>query len=936
MAKSFKTVSLSDNLSLVKRLFFLLFSSFLLGSLVAQPSDSLMTRLNEDLSEKERAQVYIDLAWEFRDIRPDSTVYYAKKAISVSELYGFPHERIQAINFLGVGYRNLSLYSKALEQYLLALKLAEKDRNFEQRGYSLINIANLHLFQKDYIESRRYLIMALDQAQELNDLAMIGYSHINLGRVHRELQEYDLAMQYFDQAATVRKQLDDDYGLLSIKLDRAEVLRLKGSLDEALVEFRSVIKELETLQDLRGLARSYNGLSRIYLSKGDIQKAEQSALESIEIAQGLSLKYEQKESLKILAEVNAKMGLYQEAYEYLESYSNLNYQIFSEEKIRQVEQLKSQAEIERQEAENDLLREQSARQGIISYFLAIVAVLFMITAFVSYRAFIIKRKLSVEVNNQKNQIQKDKDLIEQQAAKLKELDETKSRFFSNVSHDLRTPLSLILGNLEIAMSDTDSYFSPSSKQSLESSLRNARRLVHLTDEINDITRLEEGKISLKKEPVQMIPFLKVLTDMFKSAAESKGVKLDFQSSLKSSESVQLDSSQFEKVYYNLISNAIRHCQVGDKISVNVSKYEKNILIEFSDTGTGIHPQALPNIFERYYQSHEGNRGIKEGLGIGLSLVKELVRLHDGEISVSSELGKGTTFIISLPASSNDEGVLAEISDFIRDHNESTNIPKKNSPSSIDMEDKLDPKPRILIVDDHPEIRRYIRQILEDDYEVKEASHGLEALDLLERQEVELIVTDLMMPWMDGFELIESIQANPEYKKIPMLIVSARISDDDREKALIQGINDFIQKPFDKKELELRINNLLQSNQNTDSFESVASRQNIESYGQEILKKVESYIKENIEDTNLSVLQLGDAIAASERQVYRLIKKVSGKTPYEYITDVRIQYADYLIRKNKVKSASEAARMVGIKNVTTFNKQYEKRFGNKPTELFENS
>lgn len=903
---------------------------------MAQPSDSLLSRLNEDLSDKERAQVYIDLAWEFRDIRPDSTVYYAKKAISVAELYGFSHERIQAINFLGVGYRNLSLYSKALEQYFLALKLAENDRNFEQRGYSLINIANLHLFQKDYIESRRYLIMALDQAQELNDLAMIGYSHINLGRVHRELQEYDLAMQYFDQAARVREQLGDEYGLLSIKLDRAEVLRLKGSLDEALVEFKSVIEELEKLQDLRGLARSYNGLSRIYLSKGDINSAEQSALESIEIAQGLSLKYEQKESLKILAEVKAKMGLYQEAYEYLESYSNLNYQIFSEEKIRQVEQLKSQAEIERQEAENDLLREQSSRQGIISYFLAIVAVLFMITAFVSYRAFVIKRKLSVEVNNQKNQIQKDKDLIEQQAAKLKELDETKSRFFSNVSHDLRTPLSLILGNLELAMSDADSYFSPASKQSLESSLRNARRLVHLTDEINDITRLEEGKISLKKEPVQVVPFLKVLTEMFRSAAESKGVKLEFQSSLQSSESVQLDSRQFEKVYYNLVSNAIRHCEVGDKISVNVSKYEKNILVEFSDTGSGIHPQALPNIFERYYQSHEGNRGIKEGLGIGLSLVQELVRLHEGDVSVSSELGKGSTFIISLPASSNDEGVLAEVSDFIRDHSESNNIPKKHAPSSIEMEDHSNPKPRILIVDDHPEIRRYIRQILEDDYEVKEASHGLEALELLERQEVELIVTDLMMPWMDGFELIESIQANPEYKKIPMLIVSARISDNDREKALIQGINDFIQKPFDKKELELRINNLLQSNQNTDSFESVASRQNIESYGQEILKKVESYIKENIEDTNLSVLQLGDAIAASERQVYRLIKKVSGKTPYEYITDVRIQYADYLIRKNKVKSASEAARMVGIKNVTTFNKQYEKRFGTKPTELFENS
>jgi transcriptional regulator GlxA family with amidase domain len=168
----------------------------------------------------------------------------------------------------------------------------------------------------------------------------------------------------------------------------------------------------------------------------------------------------------------------------------------------------------------------------------------------------------------------------------------------------------------------------------------------------------------------------------------------------------------------------------------------------------------------------------------------------------------------------------------------------------------------------------------------------------------------------------------------LLIVSARITDQDREKALIQGINEFIQKPFDKKELVLRISNLIESKDNRQEFDDIAARQNLEGVGKEILKKIETYIKDNIEDTNLGVLQLGDAIAASERQVYRLIKKVTGKTPYEYITEVRLQYADYLIRKNMVRSASETARSVGIKNVTTFNRQYQKRFGKKPAELLE--
>mgnify|MGYP002786784859 CR=1 FL=1 len=904
-------------------------------SLSAQKIDSLYQLLERPgLSEGELVDVYTALAWEFRDNRPDSSLYFANQAIKLADKNELVAKRIQATNYLGVAYRNLSLYSKALEMYLLALDMAEKTRNFEQRGYSLINIANLYLFQKDYLEARNYLIRALDQAQELVDRNMMAYCYVNLGRVHRELQEYDLAEQYFDQAVDMRKLLNDSYGLISVELDKAEVLRLKGALDESLTLFQSIMPRLEAVNDLRGIARTHNSVARIYLSKGNYAMGERTATDAIRLARSLSLKYEEKEALKTLSDIYGSKGDYKTAFENQVKYSNLNYLLFSEEKIRQIEQLKSQAAIEKQEAEKEILRRQKERQQTISYLFGAVAFLFLVATFVSYRGFVLKRQLSEEIQKQKEEIEKDKNLIEKQSEKLRELDAAKSRFFANISHDLRTPLSLILGNLELIMEDRHSDMSPATKKNVETSYKNTKRLIYLTDEINDITRLEEGKIRLRKENVQIVPFLKVLSDMFRSTAEYKGVKLEFDSRVNSNEVVHIDARQFEKVYYNLVSNAIRHTQEGNKITISVLREADNVMIEFADSGEGIHESVLPFIFDRFYQSQYNEYRTKEGLGIGLALVKELIELHNGTISVVSQLGKGTTFTVTLPASSAEGGVLMGVSDYIRSQQEVNKGLEVQATSSLDFNEGETVKSRILIVDDHPEIRYYIRQILEENYDVQEAAHGLEALDILATQSIDLIITDLMMPWMDGFELIEAIQDNEEYRQIPMLIVSARITDTDREKALIQGINNFMQKPFDRRELMLRISNLIERKTKEEPFADIASRQNLEGVGKEILKKVEEFIKENIEDTNLGVLQLGDAIAASERQVYRLIKKVTGKTPYEYITEVRLQYADYLIRKNMVRSASEAARSVGIKNVTTFNRQYQKRFGKKPSEFLD--
>lgn len=911
--------------------------------------DSLRKKIDRTSSLEEKVKVFNQLGWEYRDLRPDSSLFFTNQAYKLAEQLGLNHDMIQSINYMGVAYRNLGVYSKAFEKYLEALKLAEEYQNDEQRGYALINLGNLYLFQRNFQGAIRYFIQALDQAQTLGNRRMQAYCFINLGRSYEGTGEYGQAELYITQAIDIRKQLDDYYGVIAAQIELADIYRKRGDLNRALDKANEIISEIDEEDNPRVLILAYLTLSRIYLGQGDSERSESYAKEALRLSKNVSSRYDEKNVLELLSEIYFSVKEYEDAYLNHVNYAELNQQLFSEENIRKIEQLKNQYEIEKQEAENEFLRRQAelnneviARQRIIIGLAVLGILLFLVIAFLAYRAFLVRKRLSLEIQKQNRQILDDKHTIEKQSDKLRQLDEAKSRFFANVSHDLRSPLSLILGNLEMLAEDPDTYLSPRAKKHLEIGFKNSKRLLYLTDEINDITRLEEGKLKLKKEPVKINAFVKMLSEMFKDTAEQKGVKLEFSSGIEEYDVVFLDARQFEKIFYNLVSNALRHTKEKDRIHVIISKKGNEMIMKVEDTGEGIDEKNLPNIFDRFYQSNTNQYQSREGLGIGLALVKELVELHDGSISVKSNPGEGTVFTLIFPLSDrvsvNGGYIQAEVSTYISEQQQAFKDLQFSGNKNVSLpKNQEEMKHRVLIVDDHPEIRYYIRQILEDEYTVLEASHGLEAMDTLEKDQIDLIITDLMMPWMDGFELIESINNNENFNKIPLLVVSARISGSDKEKVLYYGINDYLQKPFSKKELILRIENLLKqkekfgSKHKSDVFSALV-KDNLVDVEKEILKKLENEVTSRIADPNLSVLSLTEAMAASERQVYRLVKKLTGLTPYEYITEVRMQYADYLIRKNKVKSPTELAKSVGLRNVTQFSKQYEKKYGIKPAEL----
>ena len=910
--------------------------------------ESLKRRL-DSLSEHQHFQLvktHNELAWVYRDTRPDSALFHANSALRLARENHLSHEEIQSINYVGVAYRNLSNFSKAFEKYLEALRLSEERGDTEQKGYSLINLGNLYLYQTNFQGAIRYFIQALDQAQALANKRMVAYCFLNLGRSYKGIAEYGQAELYFKQAIDIRREQEDLYGQLAVEIDLAEVYMLRGETEKSLKYYQELIERIKASENPRLLAVAYNNVARIHLTRGQISLAESNALQAIEITRKVNSRYEEKSVLENLSMIYSGGGNYKKAFEYHVRFAELNQQLFSEENIRRIEQMKNQYEMEQQETENEFLRQQWElnqkiidRQRIIIFLAILGVVLFLVVTIISIRAFLLKKRLSNEIKLQKDEIEKDKELIENQSQKLQELDTAKSRFFANVSHDLRTPLSLIMGNLELVKDHDEIILPAEAAKNLEIALKNCKRLLYLTDEINDLTKLEEGKIMLSRETVRLGSYLKMLTEMFTGTAEYKGIRLEFVNRLKKEDAVFIDPRQFEKIFYNLISNAIRHTPQNERITIETYAEDGNVHVIVADTGEGISSESLPYVFDRFYQSKSNGFRTREGLGIGLALVKELVDLHEGQISVESTLGLGTSFRMVFPKADHpgESAALHDEFNYVSERKQLFDELDREESAGVSIPRQVIEQDTILLVDDHPEIRYHIRQILEDEFHVIEAAHGIEALEILKRNTISLIITDLMMPWMDGFEFIEALNKSDDLNRIPVLVVSARITSEDQERVLDYGINDYLKKPFQKKELILRITNLLQQKQKWQhpehhGFTEVFDKKHNDRLEKDILANLEQLVMDRIDDENLSVYMLADALAASERQVYRLVKKITGLTPYEYVTEIRMKYVEYLIRKGKVKNASEAARSIGLKNVTTFSRQFEKKFGVRPSEL----
>lgn len=418
-----------------------------------------------------------------------------------------------------------------------------------------------------------------------------------------------------------------------------------------------------------------------------------------------------------------------------------------------------------------------------------------------------KESLEQTVQERTEEIRIQKDEIEEQANRLRELDKVKSRFFANISHELRTPLTLINAPLE-SLVHNGKIEDPEVRETLETATRNGVSLLSLVEEILDLAKLDGGKLKLIENPVRVDDFLKLILSDYKSGLDHKSINLNYEYKAKANLAILIDENRCTKVVNNLLSNALKFTPEEGEICVLVTDDATSgrLKIEVSDTGIGIHPNDLPYVFDRYYQSEQPGKKAEGGTGIGLALAKELTELHGGSLTVTSELNRGTSFVFELPMKEVQEETIVPLS-LVEDKalGEALQSTIERYAEKFEVD-----KPVLLVTEDHPEMRAFIAKTLSPYFAIRQAENGKVALEVLNSERIDIVISDVMMPVMDGFELLEEIKKNESLHQVSLIMLTARADHEDKLYALTLGIDDYLTKPFSATEFLARIKNILEN------------------------------------------------------------------------------------------------------------------------------
>ena len=508
-----------------------------------------------------------------------------------------------------------------------------------------------------------------------------------------------------------------------------------------------------------------------------------------------------------------------------------------------------------------------------------------------------------------------------------EANKAKLQFFTNISHELRTPLTLIADPVNYIIHDDN--LNSQQRSMLQIVQRNVLVLTQLVSEILDFRKVQNGKMELRLSDFNLAESMKQWIKLFSVSAQKKHIAI----SMNAPDAVILraDQDKIERICYNLLSNALKYTSEGGEITLTAKEENGRVMISVADNGCGISSDELPYIFDRFYQAKNAGRGT----GIGLAIVKAFTELHHGEVSATSIEGKGSTFTIHIP---------------VRQKGEVTNQPTEKieqlvEPSSAEevpnqarhIDELIQPyqtdKPEVLIIDDNIDIRTYLRSVLSEKYNVSEAADGKVGLELARKIVPDIVLSDIMMPVMDGLAFCQQLKTDKAISHIPVILLTARSLDEQRAEGYEHGADAYLSKPFSLRLLFSRIDNLIQSRKKlsklfsnsdeNDAFEKLSNETDKTFAAQ--LRKI---IQDNLSDNEFNVERIGDEIGLSRVQLYRKVKALTGYSPVEMLRKARLTRARHLLRTTE-KTVSEVAYAVGFSTPSYFSKCYKDEFGESP-------
>lgn len=530
------------------------------------------------------------------------------------------------------------------------------------------------------------------------------------------------------------------------------------------------------------------------------------------------------------------------------------------------------------------------------------------------------------------------------------LADIKLRFFTDISHELRTPLTLISSPVNEVLQNES--LSEKARENLNLVQTNAQRMLRMMNQILDFRKIQKRKMKIFVEETDLIKLLCQVMEHFQVVAHEKHIDFRLSANV-STLHLWLDRDKVEKIFFNLISNAFKYTSGGKSICIEVYLQGKEVQVVVADQGVGIEPEQQKTLFRRFetFAHYDMNN---PSSGIGLSLVKEMVQIHHGRVEVVSEMGKGSRFIVSLPLDKSvyEQDVQAEF--ILNDSKSSVGLAKSSGQEEQNDnrvgEEENDDLLSVLVVEDNEELRQFLRNILSGTYCVLEAANGEQGLALALEYIPDIIISDVMMPVMDGLELVKKLKEDRTTCHIPVIILSAKSSLDDRIAGLEQGIDDYITKPFSSTYLKARITSLLRQRQQLQeiymakaSEQQLAGAVSVHSYepstpelislDEQFMQRVMMFIEENIGNPNLEIEEMAEHLYMSRTVFYRKLKSITGLTPVEFIREIRLKRAVQLLDSDNY-SVSQVAYMIGFNDPKYFSKCFKKMMGMTPTEYKE--
>jgi len=538
--------------------------------------------------------------------------------------------------------------------------------------------------------------------------------------------------------------------------------------------------------------------------------------------------------------------------------------------------------------------------------------------------------------NYRTKLQHELKFRELESYHLREIEQMKSRFFANLSHEFRTPLMLIKGPLEellrgrIKDNLTDYY---------KMLLRNTEKLQQLIDQLLELSQLESESIPLKKEAYDVVILLRSISNAFIPLADQKNIKFNFNSNMESAFAL-LDKDKFEKIVNNLLSNAFKFTDVGGTVNTEVVEKiisdKKFALVSVSDSGVGITKENQSKIFNRFFQVDDSSKRNYGGSGIGLALVKELTTLLGWDISVNSSEGEGTEFTLKIPLLSQKE-IQTSLSLLSYQDDQSKLVDQVDfEKSDDDYPIENNSKPLLLFVEDQIEVRDYVLGLLKQEYNVLPAENGKAGFDVAINSLPDLIISDVMMPVMDGIELCKKLKTDWKTSHIPVILLTAKATHQSKLEGLEFGADDYLTKPFDFEELSIRIKNLITQRKHLKEKFSKEISLNAESFttnnlDKDFIEKINKIIETHLQDENFTSENLAQELFVSRSQLNRKLSAVIGKGPGEFIRIYKLKRAAQMILENKL-SITQIALEVGFSSPAQFTRAFQKHYNCSPSEF----